>query len=332
VALGLFRQTLWLLAVLLLTLKNAAFYEVILARMLCGAVETFAVLWTVHSLGLIHGLKRFISSEARFMLREGFPLVLSALAIGIYHRIDQVMLHKMSGDQVLGPYVIAVQLTELISVLPVALMGSLFPALSQSAGDPQRFDRYLRESYRFLLVFVFAACAVVTPVASPFIELFYGKQFLPTAPLLIVLIWSEIPLFFGVIVSNAMVAKGVQRWLPITTVLGAFCNVIMNLILIPPYGALGASWATVVSYSLAGIFLLLLISDTRSLVLPGLRVATPLLLLVLALTAFLHLTTWSPWLKFVAVIVFYLAGAWGTRSLLRSDLQRVWTMIRNQAA
>ena len=332
VGIGLFRQALWLLAVLLLILKSAAFYEVILARTLCGFVEAALVFWTVHRLRLIRGPKRFLASEARFLIREGFPLVLSSVAVGIYHLIDQVMLHKMSGDRVLGPYVIAVQLTELFSVLPVALMGSLFPALSQSAGDPPRFERYLRESYRFLLVLVFAACAFVTPVASPFVELFYGKQFLPTAPLLIVLVWSEIPVFFGVIMSNAMVAKGVQRWLPVTTVLGAVCNVIMNLILIPRFGALGASWATVVSYSLAGIFLLLFFSDTRSLVLPGLRIATPLLVLVLALTALLHLSTWSPWLKLAAVVVFYFAGALGTRSLLRSDLHRVWMMILNRSS
>ena len=106
----------------------------------------------------------------------------------------------------------------------------------------------------------------------------------------------------------------------------------MNLILIPHYGALGASWATVVSYSVAGIFLLLLFSDTRSLVLPGLRIAAPLLILVLVLTALLHLLTWSPWFKLVAVIVFYLVGALSTRSLLRNDLQRVWTMILNQSS
>lgn len=330
VAIGIFRQALWLLAVLLLVLRNAAFYDVILVRTFCGVVEAVLVLWTVNRLGLIQGSNRFLSSEARYMLRESFPLVLSSVAVGIYHRIDQVMLHKMSGDQVLGPYVIAVQLTELFSTLPVALMSTLFPALSQSASDPERFARYLRESYRFLLVLVFGACAIVTPVASPFVEVFYGKQFLPTAPLLIVLVWSEIPVFFGVIMTNAMVARGVQRWLPVTTVLGAICNVVLNLILIPHFGALGASWATVVSYSLAGIFLLLLFSDTRQLVLPGLRVATPLLLLAIVLTALLHIIPWSPWLKLVTVIALYIVGAWGTRSLLRSDIQRVWAMIRNQ--
>ncbi len=164
-------------------------------------------------------------NEAWMMLREGLPLVLTTLAIGIYHRIDQVMLHKMSGDQVLGPYVIAVQLTELFSALPVALMISLFPALAQSAKDEIRFNRYLSETYRFLLVIVFAACALIAPIAVPIVELFYRKQFLSTAGLLIVLIWSEVPIFFGVALGNAMITKGLQKYGPIGAVVGAAMNI-----------------------------------------------------------------------------------------------------------
>jgi O-antigen/teichoic acid export membrane protein len=196
VAIGLIRQLLWLVAVVLLAMRNAAFYEVIVARTMVGVLEGAIIVWSVKKTGLIQGKREFISEDAWMMLRAGLPLVLTTLASGIYHRIDQVMLHKMSGDRVLGPYVIAVQLTELFSALPIALMTSLFPALAQNAKHEEKFKRYLGETYRFLLVVVFAACALASPVAAPLIELFYGKQYLPTAGLLIVLIWSEVPIFY----------------------------------------------------------------------------------------------------------------------------------------
>jgi O-antigen/teichoic acid export membrane protein len=328
VAIGLFRQALWLLAVFLLALKNAAFYEVILARTLCGVAEAVAVLWTVHRLGLIQGSKRFLAAEARLMIRGGFPLVVATLAGGIYHRIDQVMLHKMSGDQILGPYVIAVQLTELFSALPVALMSSLFPALSQSAGDPQRFDRYLRESYRFLLVLAFAACAVTTPIAAPFIELFYGKQYLTSAPLLIVLIWSEVPIFFGVALGSAIIAKGLQRYSPYGAIAGALVNILLNLVLIPRNGALGASWATVISYSVAGIFFLMLFPKVRPMVVLGLRTAIWPLALALAITfALVHLHL-SFWVKLLSASLAYILGSVLTGAIVRSDLIRLRDMFR----
>jgi O-antigen/teichoic acid export membrane protein len=323
VAIGLVRQALWLVAVVLLAMKNAAFYEVIIARTAVGLVEALLVMWTVRRVNLVQGTRKFISDEAWMMLREGFPLVLTTLAVGIYHRIDQVMLHKMSGDQVLGPYVIAVQLTELFSALPVALMVSLFPALAQSAKDEEKFRRYLGETYRFLLVIAFAACALVTPIAAPVLELFYGKQYLPTASLLIVLIWSEVPIFFGVALGSALVARGMQKYTPMGAIVGAVVNVILNLALIPRYGALGASWATVISYSIAGIFFLLLIRDIRGMVTTGLRIAVWPFVLAVGITAGLHFLALPIWCKLMIAFAVYSAGVWLTGTVRQADLDRV---------
>jgi len=247
--------------------------------------------------------------------------VLVNLAVNIYHRIDQVMLHKMSGDKVLGPYVIAVQLTELFSTLPVALMSSLFPVLAVSARDDVKFRRYLSESFRFLMVVAFAACALVTPVARPFIELVYGKQFSATADLLIVLIWSEVPIFFGVALGNAIVSKGLQKYLPASAAAGAIVNVAINLAVIPRYGALGAAWATVISYCLAGIFFLLVFQELRPLVLMGLRISIVPFLLALAITFGLRALPWAFWWKLLLAAIAYPAGAWIFGAVRNQDIQ-----------
>ena len=328
VAIGLTRQAMWLAAVVLLAFRNAAFYEVIIARAIVGILEAVIVVWSVKRVRLVQGKARFIASEARMMLKEGFPLVLTTLSVAIYHRIDQVMLHKMSGDQVLGPYVIAVQLTELFSALPVALMISMFPALAQVAKDNQRFERYLGETYRFLLVAVFAACTLVTPLAAPAVELFYGKQFLPTASLLIVLVWSEVPVFFGVVLGNALVAKGMQKYTPYGAIAGAFINTLLNLILIPRYGALGASWATVISYSFAGVLSFLFIATVRPMVVQGLKVALPPFVLSVVITVVLRYLNAAFGVKLVLAALFFGAGAWLTKSVTQKDIERVRQMMR----
>ena len=322
------RQILWLLAVVLLALRNAAFYDVIIARTMCGMAETCGVLFILKRHGALTGPRRFDWSEARLLVREAFPLAVTVLAVSVYHRIDQVMLHKMSGDKVLGPYVVAVQMTEFFSLLPNALMSSLFPALSQSVSDPPRFDRYLRESYRFLMVVAFAACAVVTPIAAPFVELFYGKEFLATAPLLIVLIWSEVPIFFAAVLGNAMIAKGLQRYMPFSAVCGAVANVLLNLWLIPRFEALGSSWATVVSYSLSNIFFLLVFVDLRPLILKGLRISVFPLLLALAITLFLHSISLGLWFKLAIAVLAYPLGAFFLGAIGKSDVQRFLQIIK----
>ena len=328
VVIALVRQAMWLAAVLLLVFQNAAFYEVIVARTIVGILEAVIVVLTVKRVGLVQGKPRFVASEAKMMVREGFPLVVMMLAVQIYHRIDQVMLHKMSGDIVLGPYVIAVQLTELFSALPVALMISLFPALAVSARDENRFTGYLSETYRFLMLIVFAACALVTPVAASLVSAFYGTQYLPTAGLLIVLIWSEVPVFFGVVLSNALVAKGIQKFIAYGAVAGAIANVLLNLFLIPRYGAMGASWATVISYSIAGMVFPMLIEKVRPVIWLGLKIALRPFLLALAIELGLHyLTIAIPWKLLLATIAFA-GGSLLTGAVRRRDVERLMEMAR----
>lgn len=328
VGIGLARQALWLLAVVLLAYGRAAFLWVILARTGCGLVEVGLILFVALQ-------RRFLSrpwtlslDRARQLVRYAFPVALSTVAVGIYHRIDQVMLHSIASDQALGPYVVAVQLIEQLSVLPVALVSSLFPVLSQMSGQEEQFRHYLGVSYRFLMAVVFALCAVFTPIAGSLVDLVYGKQFHASATLLVVLIWSEVPIFFGVVIANAIVAKNLQRYLPISTVLGAVVNVVLNLAFIPRWGALGASWATVISYSLAGIFLFLGIRQTRAFAMQGLRIAFPPFVLALGITVVLTFLPWFFLWKLLFSSVSFCAGAWLTGVVRRSELDRAWGLIK----
>ncbi len=328
VGIGLTRQALWLLAVVLLARGRAAFLWVILARTGCGLVEAGLILFVTLQRRFLTRPWTFSLDRARQLVRYGFPVALSVAAVGIYHRIDQVMLHKIANDQALGPYVVAVQLVEQLSVLPVALISSLFPVLSQTSGQEEQFRHYLGVSYRFLMAVVFAVCTIFTPIAGPLVDFFYGKQFHSSAPLLVVLVWSEVPIFFGVVIANAIIAKNLQRYLPVSTVLGAVVNVGLNLVFIPRWGALGASWATVISYCLAGIFLFLGIRQTRAFAVQGLRIAFPPFVLALGITVVLTILPWFFWWKLLLAAVSFCGGAWLTGTVRRSELERVWGLIR----
>jgi PST family polysaccharide transporter len=55
------------------------------------------------------------------------------------------------------------------------------------------------------------------------------------------------------------------------TVLGAIANVVLNIWLIPTYGAVGAAIATVISYAIAAFFADFLQKETRKIFLMKLR-------------------------------------------------------------
>jgi O-antigen/teichoic acid export membrane protein len=330
VATGLLRQVLWLVALILLAMGKAAFYQVIVARTLCGVAEAGMVIAFSRRGQLLEGPRRFIREDARHMLRDALPMVMTSIAVGIYHRIDQVMLHNMAGDHALGPYVIAVQLIEQFSALPVALISSLFPILARTASDETRFTHYLSTSYRLLLLVVFGACAVMTPIAAPLIQLLYGTAYLPTAALLIVLIWSEVPVFFGVAISNAIVARGLQRYLPLSTAVGAVTNILLNLALIPRYGALGASWATVVSYWLASVLMFLCFPATRRLCWTGFRFVLPLFVCALIISAVTNALPWAFWWKLAVAGTAFPISAWMAGTLRQEEIQWTLSLLRGR--
>jgi len=145
---------------------------------------------------------------------------------------------------------------------------------------------------------------------------------------LIVLVWSEVPIFFGVVMSNALVAKGIQKYMAYGAIAGAGVNVLLNLVLIPRYGALGASWATVMSYCIAGIFFPLFLSGVRPIILLGMRIAIGPFLLALVIMYGLKYIALAFWWKLVLAAIAFALGAWATGSVGRKDAERIRQMIK----
>lgn len=327
IGIGLVRQVLWLFALVVVAFLKAGLTWVIVVRMVCGIFEVALILLITYQRGLLLRPWRFLSAQAKEYASYGFPIAVSALAIGIYHRIDQVMLHNMASDQVLGGYVAAVNVTELFGLLPVALMGSLFPILSQCAFDDDRFQHYLRLSFRSMMAVVFGACAMISPLARPVIHLLYGAKFAEAAPLLAVLIWSEVPVFFGVVIWNGMVARNLQNYLPLSTGVGAIMNVLLNLFMIPRWAALGAAWATNISYTLAAVFLFLVFRRTRPMAWAGLRTVIAPCLLALPIAAVFSILSLPIVLETPIIVAVYGLGAWATGVVQQGEINGILQLI-----
>lgn len=319
---NLLRQVIWLLLVVVLARLQARLFTVIVWRFIVAALE--AILIWGFSRRFLSRLSEIRPDRARFYLISAAPMAFSSLLASIYMRIDQVMLHTMVNDSTLGQYVAAVRVSEMFEMLPLALISSLVPILSISAKDPPVFRAYLDRTFRYLVVLACAICVVIATGAAFIVNLLYGKQFAAAGPLLAVLIWSEVSTFFGAVVVNAMVANDLQRYLLVPTAAGALSNVAFNLYLIPRYGALGAAWATLVSYSLAWFVVLLAFRQTRPLVLQGLQWAIPSIFLALGAVGIAPHLAGPPVARLLTGACIYLAGIAITRLFRWDDVEYAW--------
>jgi len=298
------RQAVMFVIVVAIYRTGAPLPYVVLGRLVAAAVEVG--LNRFFSQRFLASPRNFLSPVAKRLMRGGFIITLTTVAASVYTRIDQVMLHSMVGDSELGQYVAAVRLSELFEVLPAAFISSLFPLLCVSVADPTRFRRYLDLGYRYM-VLAAAAISVATCVAAPLIVRLYGRRFSSSAPLLAVLIWSEMALFFGSMLGNGLVASGLERFAVWPMAAGAVMNVVLNILLIPRWGAMGACWATVISYWMCWTLAFLPFRATREIVWTGLRLLAPITAVALLVSGGVFLLPVNDWYRLgVAVVGFAL--------------------------
>jgi len=185
----------------------------------------------------------------REMNRFGLPLVPSALALWALNFSDRFFLVKLSGADEVGLYSIGVRLASAMVLLLTAFR-TAWPAFAYSIED----EREARRTYGFVLtylLFVATWLALALGLLSPWlVRLLTTPGFYEASRVVAPLAFAAAA-FGGYIV----IAIGVGRarrtqfnWA--VTGAAAGVNAGLNLILIPPYGMMGAAVATVAAYSL----------------------------------------------------------------------------------
>jgi O-antigen/teichoic acid export membrane protein len=95
------------------------------------------------------------------------------------------------------------------------------------------------------------------------VELLYGVAYREAGPVLMIHIWAGVFVALGATSSSWLINENLQQFAFYRSLSGAITNVILNLILIPNYGMVGAAIATVISYMIAGFVFDLFSNKTR---------------------------------------------------------------------
>jgi len=246
--------------------KNAAFLLVAVAKVVLILVQAplIAFAWAgcaeiaLGAAGLVLAYRntgrslgewRVDTTLARDLLRDSWPLILSGIVIMVYMRIDQVMLGQMAGDREVGVYSAAVRLAEVWYFIPMSIVSSVFPSIveARSAGDGP-FYRRLQKLYNLMAFLGYAVALPVTFLAGPVIRLLFGAAYDSAGPMLALLIWAGLFTNLGVARSTFLTAMNWTRVHFLTVSLGCVINVVLNLLLIPRYGGMGAVAASCAAY------------------------------------------------------------------------------------
>lgn len=186
------------------------------------------------------------------LLRDSWPLIFSALAITVYMKIDQLMLGQMIGDEAVGIYSAAVKMSEVWYFIPMGIVSSVFPAIleAKKRSEAQYYAR-LQQLYDLMVIISVSVALPMTFLATPLVRLLFGEAYVQAGPVLAIHIWASVFVFLSVASGKWFLTENRQMFALQRNVLGAVVNVILNLLLIPRFGVVGAAVATVISQAIA---------------------------------------------------------------------------------
>ncbi|WP_339382714.1 flippase [Microcoleus asticus] len=209
-------------------------------------------------------LWRFSWDRCKELLWESWPIILSGLAVYLYSKTDQIMLGAMNKNAELGYYAAAVKISEICDFLPMILSSSIFPKLTSLRKS--NYEEYLNkfQIYSDIMIFFWLGVAIPISLFSPLIvHLLYGEKYAKSAAVLSIYVWAQFGSNFGVARNTYFTIEGQLRYGLYLTVVGSILNVGLNLLLIPKYGAFGATTATLITYFYVIILVNLLIKELR---------------------------------------------------------------------
>jgi len=193
---------------------------------------------------------------AKKLLLFSWPLIISGIMVSLYMKIDAVMLQNMAGVKEAGAYATVANLSEAWNFMPAVIVTSLFPAiLNAKRDDVARYKKRIQHLYD-LMVYLSVPVAIVITFAAPLIYKLYKPEYAYAAPTLSVHIWSGVFVFLGAASSQYLIAENFNKLTFIRTGFGAIVNILLNLMLIPHLGMMGAAIATLVAYASATFFVI----------------------------------------------------------------------------
>jgi O-antigen/teichoic acid export membrane protein len=270
-------------------------------------------------------LPHWSTKEAKSLLAMAFPFALAAVFVKMYSYIDSIFISKFLDITAVGIYAIAYKYTYAFQFLPLSFIAALYPGMSAVVGKDESTlkDVFMRSLWymAFLCVpIVFGLFAVATEAIG-----LAGEGYEASVPVFRVLIFVLIPIFLDFPIGALLNAAGRQSSKTAIMGMTMVINVLLNLLLIPQMGILGAAYAALASFIfmlLAGLWLVPSVIPTFSF-LELFRRTVPVY--VVGMIMFIVVVALKPmvgWLPVIAVgAIVYLGGLMLLGSITWNDLR-----------
>lgn len=186
---------------------------------------------------------------AFYFLNNGWPMMMVAMAVVFYTKIDQIMIKQLIDAKSVGYYAAALKISELFYFIPLLIAQSVFPKIVQER-EKGKTEEYFKLLLNVMKIVIWISIPIVLFMiifSDLIVMLVFGTAYEKSSDILSILIFCLIPISIGSISTKILYIEHYEKKYLQRSLFGLFINIGLNFILIGIYGVTGAAIATLVT-------------------------------------------------------------------------------------
>lgn len=194
----------------------------------------------------------------RELANYSFPVMFAVIMVFLIVWTDTLMLGYFRTASEVGIYNAAHSTAALIFILPAGIISLFLPIVMgfYSRRKYNQIKKFHRTISRWIFFFNFPVFLAMALFSGQIIKIVFGQEYTEAALPLTILVFGYILYSLAYTSNNILSMVKKTRLILFITIILAGSNVLLNILLIPPYGVNGASVATSISYALGSLFYL----------------------------------------------------------------------------
>lgn len=189
------------------------------------------------------------TASLRKLFRFGLPMMFAGMAGLVLNYSDTFLLTLFSTLEEVGLYQVAQPTAKLLLFIPVVLTVVLFPLISELWTKKKKalVEAAIKDLYAYSFIAMLPLIIGFVAFRKIILNLLFGAKYISGSDILLVLAFSVFFLVLNGINTAFISGIGKPKIIFFSVLAGATLNIILNVLLIPLYGGLGAAIATLVS-------------------------------------------------------------------------------------
>lgn len=190
------------------------------------------------------------------ILKKSYPYALLSVLMALYYRVDSIMLERMlpNGREMAGIYAQAFRIIDALAMVGYLFSTILLPMFSKMIQQRQNLLEVIRPAFSLLFFISMGVSIFGCFYGLNIMDVLYRAHIHESAEVFTILVFGFIPISISYIFGTLLTAKGEVKRLNQFAVFSVFLNVVLNLILIPRFQAVGSATASVLTQGLMLVF------------------------------------------------------------------------------